>query len=79
MERINKRYTKMTLCAFCGNEATTRNKQKIATCTRHRNEIKEALRCLCGEPVTILSGKFGSYAKCAVCGNVSLKKIMDLN
>jgi hypothetical protein len=73
------RYTKMTPCAFCGNEATCRNQQGLATCMRHRKFNMDNLRCLCGEPANISIGKFGAYAKCANCGNVTLKKILEVN
>lgn len=73
------RYTKMTPCAFCGNEATRRNKQGLATCFRHKNLNMDNLRCLCGETANIAVGKFGAYTKCLNCGNVPLKKILEVN
>ena len=37
------------------------------------------LKCVCGQPLDVLNGKYGMYCNCLKCGNISLKKALDIN
>lgn len=70
---------KTDTCPFCGKFATLKNNAGIAVCKVHKDTESPALKCLCGDYVDIICGKFGNYASCIRCGNVQLKKILEHN
>lgn len=37
------------------------------------------MRCLCGEALDLLEGKWGPYFICPNCGNMSFRKGMEMN
>lgn len=65
-------------CPFCGRQAIVMNPQGVAVCTSHRDAYLE-LKCICGQPLDIMKGKYGAYGNCLRCGNMSLKKVLDIN
>lgn len=65
-------------CPFCGRQAIVMNPQGVAVCTSHREAYLD-LKCVCGQPLDILKGKYGIYGNCLRCGNISLKKALDIN
>ncbi len=72
--------TKAGVCVFCGNSAIKQNKINLPVCKEHETEDgSPALKCICGEWVDVLVGKYGPYARCYRCGNVNLNKILELN
>jgi len=78
---IPKRYgqSQVTNCVFCGKQATTQSKEGVPVCTVHKNVGLPLLKCLCGEYVDPMLGKWGLYFRCLRCGNVSSKKIFENN
>lgn len=78
---IPKRYgeSKIDSCPFCGKRAVTKNSQGVPTCIEHKpNELLD-LKCVCGDWLDILSGKFGPYFRCLRCGNISWRKGLEVN
>ena len=78
---IPKKYgeSRIEKCPFCEKQATTINKQGIAVCVTHREDTLDDLKCVCGETLDILKGKFGAFFKCINCGNMGLKKVLEIN
>lgn len=78
---IPKRYgqSKIENCPFCGKTSVTKNKQDIPVCTAHKDAQLDDLKCICGEWLDLCSGKWGPYFRCMKCGNVSFKKVMEIN
>lgn len=70
--------TVMESCPFCGRQAIVMNPQGVSVCTTHREAYLD-LKCICGQPLDILKGKYGTYGNCLRCGNISLKKALDIN
>lgn len=70
---------KTDICIVCGAQAFKTNAQGLPTCKRHMETDMPNLRCLCGDPVEIRTGKYGAYAFCMRCGNKNLKKILEMN
>lgn len=65
-------------CPFCGRQAIAKNDQGIAVCVSHK-DTELVLKCFCGEPLDILNGKYGIFCNCLRCGNMSLKKAIEIN
>lgn len=65
-------------CPFCGRQAIVMNPQGVAVCTTHKEAYLD-LKCVCGQPLDIMKGKYGTYGNCLRCGNMSLKKALDIN
>jgi len=78
---IPKKYgeSRIEKCPFCEKQATTINKQGIAVCVTHREDTLDNLKCVCGETLDILKGKFGVFFKCIDCGNMNLRKVLEFN
>ncbi|MEK6946893.1 MAG: hypothetical protein AABX32_04770 [Nanoarchaeota archaeon] len=78
---IPKKYgeSRIEKCPFCEKQATTINKQGIAVCVTHREDTLDDLKCVCGETLDVLKGKFGAFFKCIDCGNMGLKKVLEFN
>jgi hypothetical protein len=78
---IPKRYgeTKVDSCPFCGKQALIKNPQGIAVCKDHKNKELPELKCMCGEYLMMQEGKFGVFFSCFKCGNINLKKALELN
>lgn len=57
--------TKMTKCVFCGESATTKNKEGQPVCSKHRkNEPKDVACPECGMPMKIKEGRYGFFWGC---------------
>ena len=78
---IPKKYgqSRIDLCPFCKKNATTKNKQQVPVCYAHKSSILQDLTGLCGDYLDLKNGKFGVYFNCANCGNMNLKKVMEIN
>lgn len=78
---IPKKYgqSKVDRCPFCSEQATTINSQKVPVCMRHKESILNEMKCACGSYAEMKSGKFGIYFSCLKCGNINLKKVLELN
>jgi len=78
---IPKRYgqSKVDSCPFCRKDATTKNKQRVPVCYAHKANILKDLTCFCGDYLELKDGKFGIYFNCTNCGNINIKKALDMN
>lgn len=78
---IPKKYgeSKIDKCPFCRRHATAMNSQKVPVCQSHREEMLDNLKCMCGLELETLHGKFGTFFSCVKCGNMNMKKAMELN
>jgi len=79
--RIPKRYgeSKLETCPFCGRQAIIKNPQGVPVCTDHKNTNLPDFKCVCGSYLLMQEGKFGIYFNCMKCGNMNLKKVLDIN
>ena len=78
---IPKRYgqSKVDLCPFCRKDATTKNSQQVPVCYTHKTSILQDLTCFCGDYLELKDGKFGIYFNCTNCGNINIKKALNMN
>ena len=78
---IPKRYgqSKIDKCPFCQKQSTTLNNQGVPVCASHKEELLDDLKCVCGSILDILHGKFGVFFSCMKCGNMNLRKVMEIN
>jgi ribosomal protein L37AE/L43A len=78
---IPKRYGESHIdnCPFCGKIAVTKNSQGVPVCRSHTEEKLQDIRCVCGEWLDLLEGKYGPYFRCMRCGNISFKKGIEAN
>lgn len=78
---IPKRYGqgKIDKCPFCQKQSTTLNKQGVPVCASHKEEMLGDLKCVCGSTLDMLQGKFGVFFSCMKCGNMNLRKVMEIN
>lgn len=66
-------------CPFCAKLATTRNEQEVPVCKDHTTAILNEMKCICGEYLETLTGKWGLYFRCQRCGNVNKRKVFEIN
>ncbi|MFW6230877.1 MAG: hypothetical protein ACOC32_02535 [Nanoarchaeota archaeon] len=71
--------TKIADCPFCGKQATTKNPQGIPVCKDHEENELLDMKCICGEYLDLVFGKFGPFFKCMRCGGVTFKKALEYN
>jgi hypothetical protein len=78
---IPKRYgeSKVDKCPFCGSQAITLNTQKIPVCLAHKSAVLDDMKCVCGQYLETKIGKFGVYFSCIRCGNLNLRKVLEIN
>ncbi len=78
---IPKRYgeSKIEECPFCGKQSTTTNSQDIPVCMKHKDSLMNEMKCICGEYLETLRGKWGLYFHCPKCGNVNKRKVFEIN
>ena len=78
---IPKRYgqSKIDLCPFCKKSATTKNSQQVPVCYAHKASILPDLTCFCGDYLDLKDGQFGVYFSCTNCGNINLRKALEMN
>lgn len=72
-------YSKKDYCPFCQKEAMTYNNQKVPVCSAHKTSTLQNMKCVCGKILDLKNGKFGPFFSCLSCGNMSLKKILEVN
>jgi predicted RNA-binding Zn-ribbon protein involved in translation (DUF1610 family) len=77
---IPKRYgqSKVEECPFCGKQAIVKNKQGLNVCQAHIGQDIPDIRCVCGSYLELKTGKFGPYFVCINCGNINLKKGLEM-
>jgi hypothetical protein len=78
---IPKKYgeSKVENCPFCGKSAVTKNDQGLPVCSTHKLTKLGELKCICGEYLDMRIGKWGVYFICTRCGNINLKKALEMN
>ena len=78
---ITKRYgeSHMDTCPFCGRQAINKNPQDIPVCKDHKDKCLPEMKCACGEYLLMQKGKFGVFFNCLRCGNINMKKALDIN
>ena len=72
-------YGKIDICPFCKKNAIILNQQKIPVCSSHAKEKLVDLKCACGSILEIMQGKYGVFFSCLKCGNMNLRKVMEIN
>jgi hypothetical protein len=79
--RIPMRYgeSRIEHCPFCNKQAIMKNSQDVPVCAIHKDSALPEMKCMCGAYLLMQKGKFGVYFNCLKCGNVSLKKALDIN
>lgn len=78
---IPKRYGegKVEKCPFCKAASTAMNAQGIPVCKNHRTSILNEMKCICGEEMEMMKGKFGVFFNCINCGNMNMRKALEIN
>ena len=78
---IPKKYgqSRVDNCPFCGKSAVIMNSQNVPVCASHKDETLDNLKCVCGETLEIMHGKYGAFFNCMSCGNMNLRKVMEIN
>jgi len=78
---IPKRYgeAKIDKCPFCGAQAFSRNAEGVPVCRTHKQEALAEFKCACGSYLERRQGKWGVYFNCMKCGNMNMRKAMELN
>ncbi|MFH1682475.1 MAG: hypothetical protein ABIA37_01640 [Candidatus Woesearchaeota archaeon] len=80
MKRIRKKYGEYQskTCPFCERRATHKSEQGLDVCHLHLKQNLEEIKCLCGEWLEIMQGKFGPFFRCRNCGCMNLKKVKEI-
>ena len=78
---IPKKYgeSQVVICPFCNKNVTTKNSQKVPVCPDHKRSFLKDLTCFCGDYIDLRDGKWGIYFNCMNCGNLNLKKVLEMN
>ncbi len=78
--RIPKIYgqSKIEKCPFCEKQAISQNTQGVPTCSDHKKQELQDIKCACGSWLELRTGKFGSYFNCIKCGNVNFKRALEM-
>lgn len=66
-------------CPFCGRQATAKNSQGILVCRQHKSAVLNEMKCVCGETLDILEGKYGPFFNCMTCGPINTNKVFEMN
>ncbi|HLC32308.1 MAG TPA: hypothetical protein VJJ82_00615 [Candidatus Nanoarchaeia archaeon] len=79
--RIPKRYgqSQINKCPFCELHATTSSASGVPVCIKHKTEELPNYKCMCGRYLVQMKGKFGVFFNCINCGNMNLRKVMEIN
>jgi hypothetical protein len=77
---IPKRYgeSKVEKCPFCEKQGLVKNNQGLVVCTAHKETGIPEVKCVCGSYLDMKEGKFGPYFNCINCGNINLKKGLEM-
>ena len=70
---------KKDFCVFCGKEAVSKNDQGLIVCLAHKKEELNDLKCVCGDYLDVMTGKYGPFFRCMNCGPINLKKGLEMN
>jgi hypothetical protein len=70
---------KVEECFICSKQATFKNSQGLSVCRDHKNEFLHDAKCLCGDYLDVMTGKYGPFFRCMNCGAINLKKGLEIN
>jgi hypothetical protein len=78
---IPKRYgqSKVDRCPFCDRQAFSKNGQDVPVCKDHMRRDLPPMKCMCGETMDMLQGKWGVFFSCMKHGNMNLRKALEIN
>ena len=78
---IPKKYgqSRVDKCPFCNKQATSTNNNGVPVCRQHKNSQMRELKCLCGSSLEQRTGKWGPFFTCYRCGNINMKKALEIN
>lgn len=71
--------SQISLCPFCGSNATAKTDQGVPCCRNHTKAELPNMKCACGDWLDVAEGKFGAYFRCMSCGNKSFSKGLEMN
>ena len=71
--------SKIYICPFCDKKALTENKQGVPVCLKHKGRVLSDLKCVCGNWLDVMKGKWGAFFNCINCGNINLGKGLEIN
>lgn len=71
--------SQVTLCPWCGKNATSKTDQGVPCCLNHKKAEMPNMKCACGDWLDVAEGKFGAYFRCMTCGNKSFQKGLEMN
>jgi topoisomerase IA-like protein len=57
----------------------SKNSQGVPVCKTHVDKLLGDMKCACGEYLDLKTGKFGPYFTCMNCGNINMRKALDMN
>ena len=79
--RFPKHYgqSRIEKCPFCERQGTVKNPQGVPVCASHSKEALGELKCACGRFLFLKEGKFGVFFICTNCGNLTLRKVLEIN
>ncbi|MFT4282846.1 MAG: hypothetical protein ACMXX6_00285 [Candidatus Woesearchaeota archaeon] len=70
---------KKEICVICGVSATAKNDQGLTVCQNHKKENLTDLKCVCGDYLDVMTGKYGAFFRCFNCGAINLNKGLEMN
>jgi len=56
-----------------------KNSQGIPVCKDHKDSTLKNMKCMCGGHLDMLEGKFGVFFNCLRCGNINMRKALEMN
>ena len=71
--------SKIYICPFCDKKALTENKQGLPVCLKHKGQVLSNMKCVCGNWLDVMKGKWGAFFNCINCGNINLRKGLEMN
>ena len=69
---------KTVSCVFCGKLAMNKNERGLEVCAEHKERVMNNIKCTCGSLLEMRDGKFGTFFSCVNCGNISLRKALEM-
>lgn len=71
---------KTDVCPYCGSGTFSKNAIGLPVCKEHSTTTESpSYKCICGDWVDVLVGKYGVYARCMRCGNQNIRRILEIN
>ena len=79
--KFPKKYgqSKVDDCPYCGKQAVIVSDEGIPVCLAHKHAKLNEMKCVCGDYLELMNGKFGVFFKCERCGTMNPKKVFEIN